>query len=352
MKHSQIHEFQEQLISWYHSHGRDLPWRHSKNPYFIWVSEIMLQQTQVDTVRSYYTHFIEKFPNTASLAAADEDTVFKLWEGLGYYRRAANMIQAAKTVEQEFHGIFPDTYEDILKLKGIGSYTASAISSIAYGIPKGVVDGNTLRIISRIYNRQDNIALDQTKKVYQEIMDTLIKDCAPSDFNQAMMDLGAMICTPKKAKCDICPVARFCDAYENGTANLLPVNIKKRTKTDIEYITAVIKYKGKYFLIKNPDGLLQNLYGLVQYEVESPAAFEDSFYNEYGLTLHLTEFGKTVKHVFTHKVWIMNVYYGEITDTIDHIPPDRSYGLFSRQEIITQIPISTAHQKALRCFPI
>ena len=352
MNHSQIEHFQTQLIDWYHQHGRKLPWRQTKNPYYIWVSEIMLQQTQVDTVRNYYTRFIERFPDTASLAAADEDSVFKLWEGLGYYRRAANMMKAAQMVEEDYHGTFPDNYEDILKLKGIGSYTASAISSIAYGIPKGVVDGNTLRIISRIYNRQDNIALDQTKKTYQEVMDTLISGASPSDFNQAMMDLGAMICTPKKAKCDICPVSDFCDAHQAGTVNLLPVNIKKRTKTDIEYITAVIKYEDKYFMIKNPDGLLQNLYGLVQYEVESPAAFEDYFYNEYGLSLRLTEFGKTIKHVFTHKVWIMNVYYGEITDNIKHIHPDKNYGLFTHQELVTQLPVSTAHQKALRCFPM
>ena len=352
MKHSQIEQFQTTLIAWYHQHGRELPWRQTKNPYYIWVSEIMLQQTQVDTVCSYYNRFIEQFPDTKSLARASEDSVFKLWEGLGYYRRAANMMKAAQMVEQDFNGHFPDNYEDILKLKGIGNYTASAISSIAYGIPKGVVDGNTLRIISRIYNRQDNIALDQTKKAYQEIMDTLIKGASPSDFNQAMMDLGAMICTPKRAKCDSCPVAKFCDAKKSDTVNLLPVNIKKRTKTDVEYITAVIKYEDKYFMIKNPDGLLQNLYGLVQYEVESPAAFEDNFYNEYGLTLRLMDFGKTVKHVFTHKVWIMNVYYGEITDDIKHIHPDKIYGLFTHQELVTKLPVSTAHQKALRCFPI
>jgi len=350
MKDFEITGFRRNLTDWYRIHGRDLPWRHTKNPYYIWISEIMLQQTQVDTVKNYYHRFTGRFPEIRDLAEASEDDVFKLWEGLGYYRRAANMICAARTVMTKYGGHFPETYEDIRSLKGIGSYTASAISSIAFQIPKGVVDGNTLRIISRIYNRQDNIAKETTKKEYQKIMDTLIDPKNPSDFNQGMMDLGATVCTPKHPRCAVCPVASYCDALAAGTAGLLPVNIHARNKNETELVTAVIKYKDKYLLVKNREGLLQNLYGLVQFEVQSPAAFEDAFLEKYGTDVRLTEFGKTVKHVFTHKIWLMNGYLGQITEKPDRLLekyPDT--GLYTPAQI-RQLPVSTAHQKILKLF--
>ena len=184
-----IKTFQKNLIQWYETNGRDLPWRHTKDPYAIWVSEIMLQQTQVDTVKPYYLRFLETLPDIQSLANADEDVAFKLWEGLGYYRRVRHMQEAARQIMEKYDGIFPEKYDDILTLKGIGNYTASAVSSIAFGQEKGVIDGNTLRILSRIYNRQDNIALEKTKKAYQILMDQLIQGCDPSKFNQGMMDL-------------------------------------------------------------------------------------------------------------------------------------------------------------------
>lgn len=335
--------FRKNLTDWYRRCGRKLPWRMTKNPYDIWVSEIMLQQTQVETVKGYFERFIKAFPDTKALAKADEDAVFKQWEGLGYYRRAKHLMEAAKTVEEKFGGIFPSDYEALRSLKGVGAYTASAVASIAFGIPKGVVDGNTLRIISRIYNRQDNIALDKTKKEYQKVMDKLIEDTEPSDFNQAMMDLGAMICTPRRPDCGQCPVSDFCEAHRCGTEAILPVNIKAKTKSDFYYITAVLKYKDKYMLIKNRDGLLEKLYGLVQYEAESPAAFEDMFYDEYKAPVRLLDYGKEIKHVFTHKIWHMNVYYGEILEKPENVC------LYTKEEMLA-LPIPTAHQKALALF--
>lgn len=336
--------FTETLGRWYRSHGRDLPWRHTTDPYRIWISEIMLQQTQVETVKGYYERFIRVFPDTKTLAKAGEDEVFKQWEGLGYYRRAKHLMEAAKTVEYEMGGKFPDTYDGLLRLKGVGMYTASAIASIAYGIKKGVIDGNTLRIISRIYNRQDNIALDKTKKVYQEIMDAMAAHTDPSEFNQAMMDLGATICTPRRAKCSECPVRNFCLALKHHTVDILPVNIKKRSKTECYYITAVLKYKDKYMIVKNKDGLLENLYGLVQYEAESPAAFEDQFYDTYHVQVRLLEYAKEIKHVFTHKVWHMNAYFGRLDEALD----DERF-LYTKDELMA-LPISTAHQKVLKLF--
>ena len=331
--------FQENLIQWYKTHGRDLPWRRTKDPYAIWISEIMLQQTQVETVKPYFLRFIDTLPTIQSLANADEDTAFKLWEGLGYYRRIRHMQEAAKDMMLRHNGTFPDSYEEILKLKGIGNYTASAISSIAFGFEKGVIDGNTLRILSRIYNRQDNIALDKTKKAYQILMDELIKDCDPSDFNQGMMDLGAMICTPRNPKCDQCPVQSLCMAYAKNTAGILPVNIKNTSKTDIYYITAILKKGNRYFLTKNEEGLLQNLYAFPQYEVESPLSFEDAFYEEHGRNVRLYEYCKEIKHVFSHRIWHMNVYIGEIIDD------DESLEHLYDEDALNALPISTAHRK-------
>ena len=339
-----IQAFTKTLGQWYRKNGRDLPWRHTTDPYCIWISEIMLQQTQVETVKGYYERFIRAFPDTKSLAGAMEDEVFKQWEGLGYYRRAKHLIEAAKTVEYEMGGRFPDSFDGLLGLKGVGMYTASAVASIAYGIKKGVIDGNTLRIISRVYNRQDNIALDKTKKNYQEIMDTMIADTNPSEFNQAMMDLGATICTPRNAKCGECPVRKFCLAFKHHTVGILPVNVKARSKTEHYYITAVLKCKDKYMMIKNKDGLLENLYGLVQYEAESPAAFEDQFYDTYHTSVRLLEYAKEVKHVFTHKVWHMNAYFGRIDEALQN-----SDCLYTKEELLT-LPISTAHQKVLKLF--
>ena len=340
-----IQHFQKNLITWYKNKGRDLPWRHTNDPYAIWVSEIMLQQTQVDTVKPYYVRFLETLPDIKSLALADDDLVFKLWEGLGYYRRVRHMKEAAQTIIENYDGHFPDTYDQIIKLKGIGNYTASAISSIAFGQEKGVIDGNTLRILSRIYNRQDNIALEKTKKNYQILMDELIHGCDPSLFNQAMMDLGAMICTPKHPDCTNCPVQNLCEAYRADTTAILPVKIKNTSKSDIYYITAILKKGDKYFLIKNEEGLLQNLYGFVQYEVESPISFEEHFYDQYGLSVRLCEYIKEIKHVFSHRIWHMSVYLGEITDPEEKILSE-NYTLYSQDEL-TLLPISTAHRKAI-----
>ena len=341
-----IKTFQQNLIEWYKKQGRDLPWRHTRDPYAIWVSEIMLQQTQVDTVKNYYTRFLETLPDIISLTQANEDRVFKLWEGLGYYRRVRHMQEAARQIVSEYDGRFPDNYDDIIRLKGIGTYTASAISSIAFGQEKGVIDGNTLRILSRIYNRQDNIALDKTKKTYQLLMDELIHDADPSMFNQGMMDLGAGICTPRHPLCGHCPVCSFCEAHASGRESVLPVNIKNTSKTDLYYITAILKKDDKYFLIKNKEGLLENLYGFVQYEVESPISFEESFHISYGLTVRLYEYCKEIKHVFSHRIWHMNVYLGEIMDGPETAGASEPLceQLYTEEEM-EKLPISTAHRK-------
>lgn len=344
-----LQKMAENVTAWYRLNGRDLPWRRTKNPYYIWISEIMLQQTQVETVKPYYERFIRTLPTVKELAEADQMTVYKLWEGLGYYRRASHLQEAAKTVEAECNGIFPDTYEGLIALKGIGMYTASAIASIAYGLPKGVVDGNTLRIIARVFNREDNIALQKTKVEFGKVMDAIIAYTDPSDFNQGMMDLGATVCTPLKPDCAHCPLAELCEGRRMQTAGRLPVNLRKVNKSVIEYMTAVIKDGEQYFMIQNSGGLLENLYGFVQYECDTPSEFEQQFYEQYGLKIRLTEYIKDVKHVFTHREWRMHVYTAEY-DREGTAESQQPEGRFCQPEEIEQLPVSTAHLKVLKAY--
>ena len=327
-------EAAQNVTAWYRQYGRDLPWRRTGNPYHIWISEIMLQQTQVDTVKPYYERFIETLPTVEDLAGADEQRVFKLWEGLGYYRRASHLKEAASMIVNEYHGRFPETYEELLKLKGVGMYTASAIASIAFGIPKGVVDGNTLRIVARLFNREDNIALQKTKNAFGEIMDAMIRYAEPSDFNQGMMDLGAMICTPSKPSCDECQ-----------TVLRLPVNNKVVNKSILEYMTVVIRDGDRYFMVQNEQGLLQHLYGFAQYGCDMPSEFEKAFYDDYGVKIRLTQYISDIKHVFTHREWRMHVYGGEVVD-----PATRPMRDFYKLEEIEQLPVSTAHLKVLKAY--
>ena len=201
------------------------------------------------------------------------------------------------------------------------------------------------------------LSLDKTKKAYQLLMDELIHGTDPSMFNQGMMDLGAGICTPKHPDCTHCPVSLFCEAHASGTESLLPVNIKNTSKTDLYYITAILKKDDKYFLVKNKDGLLENLYGFVQYEVESPVSFEETFYDNYGLSVRLYEYCKEIKHVFSHRIWHMNVYLGEILDTPEalsssekNLSEQLSTHLYTMEEM-SELPISTAHRKVCTQIP-
>lgn len=328
------------LVSWYQIHKRDLPWRKTKDPYAIWISEIMLQQTQVQTVIPYYQNFLAHFPNVSALATADLEQVYKCWEGLGYYSRARNLQTAAKQIMTDFHGIFPSTYEDLIKLKGIGPYTAAAIASIAFSRPKGAVDGNVLRIISRIYQSEQNIALPKTKQSIQDICDKLILAVDPSSFNQGLMDLGATICKPHQPLCDKCPLKDYCLSYKNQKQELLPINIKKVNHQTINYMTCLISYDDKYFLFKPTDGLLANLYALPQYEVESPKSFETAFYQDYQEEIEVYAYLKDIKHVFTHRTWKMHVYLARFLKK-----PKLS--LYSLEEL-SALPISTAHQKVIK----
>ena len=222
-------KFSNTLIQWYLQNNRELPWRKTKNPYFIWLSEIMLQQTRVAQGMSYYLKFIEVFPTVFDLAKATESTVLKMWQGLGYYSRARNLHFTANQIASELNGKFPSTYKEIIKLKGIGDYTASAISSICFNKPTAVVDGNVYRVLSRYFGIQTPINSATGIKEFKALAQTLIDTEQPGTYNQAIMDFGALQCKPKRPLCSSCPLQSSCVAFGKQLTAVLPVKEKKIT---------------------------------------------------------------------------------------------------------------------------
>lgn len=332
---------QKQLIKWYQENKRDFPWRLKHDAYSIWISEIMLQQTTTEAVIPYFNRFIQQFPTIESLAKASLEDVYKQWEGLGYYRRAKHIHETANIIVDKYKGTFPTEYNDIISLKGIGPYTAGAISSIAFHIPAAAIDGNVLRIISRQYLIKDNIALIKTQKQITEIVNSLIQGYDASSFNQGLMDLGATICRPLQPKCEICPISFNCQALKQHQEKVLPINIKNIKHKEIHYITGIITYKDKIMMIQNPKGLLENLYGFIQYDVESPYSFIEEFKIEYQHTLNIESYIQDVKHVFTHRTWHMHIYHFVLNDEIS--------SLYTLDDIST-LPLSTAHLKVLKAY--
>ncbi|KHD85231.1 A/G-specific adenine glycosylase [Heyndrickxia ginsengihumi] len=318
-----IQAFQHDLITWFEHEQRSLPWREDQDPYKIWVSEIMLQQTRVDTVIPYFQRFIEQFPTIDALAEADEDKVLKAWEGLGYYSRVRNLHTAVKEVKEKYGGIVPNTPSLISKLKGVGPYTAGAILSIAYGLPEPAVDGNVMRVLSRILSIWDDIAKPASRKIFEAAVRELISHENPSYFNQALMELGALICTPTSPSCLLCPVREHCKAFYAGTVEQLPVKTKNKKNKKIQLIAAVLTdHKGNVLIRKRPDkGLLANMWEFPQVEksslIPSRRVLNDYLLEEYGLEVSLdTEHFAEINHVFTHLTWDIEVYKGMINSEV------------------------------------
>lgn len=328
---------QEELIKWYEENKRDLPFRDIKDPYKIWVSEIMLQQTTVTAVIPYYNHFIERFPDIKTLASASIEEVYKYWEGLGYYRRALHLHKSAQMMQDKF----PREYEDILALIGVGPYTASAIMSFAYHQPYIAVDGNALRVISRLYAIEENIALNKTVKKITEIGNKLVIGYDSAKINQGIMDFANAICLPVHPQCDVCPMQCYCKAYSTNKQEVLPINIKKVNKKSVSYMTGIVLYDDEVMLIKNKNGLLENMYLLPQYEVESPYSFIGSFKEEYGIELEVLSHLKDFKHVFTHRTWHMHVYVFRANK--------RSIDFYTNKKQ-QELTIPTAHKKILKYY--
>ena len=298
------------LLSWYRRNKRDLPWRRNPTPYQVWVSEIMLQQTRVEAVKPYYERFLRELPDAAHLAACPEEKLLKLWEGLGYYSRVRNMQAAAKQVMEEYDGRLPDDVQKLLRLKGIGSYTAGAIASIAYGIPVPAIDGNALRVAARVLESREDIRTPAFHARVEKLLLSLLPAEDPGGFNQAVMDLGASICVPNgQTKCEVCPLASACRSRQNGTASEIPVKPLKKTRETEERTVLVIQDGAWTLLHRRPGkGLLAGMYELPN--VKGFLNREEAllYVQETGLEPLFIQALPDAKHVFTHLEWRMKAY--------------------------------------------
>ncbi len=269
--------FSTKLINWYTVNKRDLPWRSTNNPYYIWLSEIILQQTQVVQGTPYYHAFTSQFPTVYDLAKANEEDVLKLWQGLGYYSRARNLHWSAKYIVKELDGVFPDTYKDILKLKGVGDYTASAIASICFNEVTAVVDGNVYRALSRIFGIETPINSTSGQKEFKALAQQLIDKQQPAIFNQAIMEFGARQCKPKNPDCSVCPFKTGCLALKENKIDVLPVKLKKTkvTKKYFNFIVIISKNEKTILEQRVGSGIWQNLYQFPLIETEKPSTYNN-----------------------------------------------------------------------------
>jgi A/G-specific adenine glycosylase len=314
--------FSHELLDWYSKHKRDLPWRRSKNPYYIWVSEVMLQQTRVDTVIPYYHRFIEQFPTVEALAEAPEENVLKAWEGLGYYSRARNLQSAVREVHERYGGQVPNEKSEISSLKGVGPYTSGAILSIAYNQPEPAVDGNVMRVLSRYFRIEEDIMKPRTRVQMEGLAKELIPEGTASDFNQALMELGATVCTPRSPYCLTCPIMAGCSAREEGMVDVLPVKKKAKPPRPELRIAAFIEgegeHAGKWLVRQRPqEGLLARMWELPHVELKhsdglddavSMQVLRDTLLEQEGILITPDDWLMDVQHTFSHIHWDMKVY--------------------------------------------
>ena len=328
------------LLDWYDANARILPWREDPKPYHVWVSEIMLQQTRVEAVKSYYLRFLNALPTVYDLAQAPEQQLLKLWEGLGYYNRVRNLQKAARIIVERYHGELPASYEEIQKLPGIGSYTAGAICSIAFSIPAPAVDGNVLRVISRITGSRKNISRPETKKsLERELLEVIPKD-RPGDFNQALMELGATVCLPNGfPDCGNCPVSHLCEACRQNIQMELPVKDGKKERVVEKRTVFLLLKDGKTAIHQRPPkGLLASLWELPNLPGQIAKKEIGEALSPWGLSvISISSLGKA-KHIFTHLEWQMQGYLVEVEEKGDSSP----FLWKSRTEIERDYPLPAA----------
>ncbi|MFR1832314.1 MAG: A/G-specific adenine glycosylase [Lachnospiraceae bacterium] len=307
---SRILAFREPLLEWYRENARKLPWRENRDPYRIWLSEIMLQQTRVEAVKPYFYRFLEEFPDIKSLAEAPEEKLLKLWEGLGYYSRAKNLQKCARELMEQYDGRMPEDFEAILKLPGIGSYTAGAIASIAFSVPVPAVDGNVLRVISRVLEAREDITKPAFKKQVETLLKkTMIPSC-PGEFNQALIEIGALVCVPGgEPKCLVCPLAFLCKTRRDGLWKEIPYKAPKKQRKKEERTVVILDRAGKIALRKRPPlGLLASLYELPNAEgrLGKEKALELFGLKEEDV-LSIEKLPEA-RHIFSHVEWDMSGY--------------------------------------------
>ena len=305
----EINGFAQTLLKWFETYGRELPWRETHDPYAIWLSEIILQQTQVKQGWDYWQRFMRRWPTVNDLAAASEDEVLREWQGLGYYSRARNLHYAARQIVALGH--FPDTLEEIKQLKGVGDYTAAAIGSIAFGLPAAVVDGNVYRVLARYFGVETAINSTEGKKEFAALAQSLLPETSAGLYNQAIMDFGAIQCTPQSPKCVVCPLQESCEALRTGKVSTLPVKEKKLKIKERHLIYIYIRCQGETAIHRRGEGdIWQGLW--------EPLLMEDGRWKmEDGLRC----VAKGVKHVLTHRVLTADFYLWE-TETKPDLPED------------------------------
>lgn len=329
------------LLHWFDYNARILPWRENPRPYYVWVSEIMLQQTRVEAVKGYFDRFIKALPEIRDLAEAEEDKLLKLWEGLGYYNRVRNLQKGAKVVMEEYGGELPASYEELLKLPGIGAYTAGAIASIAFQLPVPAVDGNVLRVTKRIAGSFDDITKERVKKELWEDLKQIMPKDRPGDFNQSLMELGATVCIPNgKPLCEQCPVMHLCKAFKEDTVASIPVKPPKKERRVEERTILLIEQEGKYAISKRTGkGLLAGLWELPSLEgkVSSTELWKELM--QMGLSpASITPMGEA-KHIFSHVEWHMLGYH-IILKKQEQLTPD--YVWADKRELKEQYSIPSA----------
>lgn len=368
---NKILSFRQKLLAWYDENKRDLPWRRSKNPYHIWVSEIMLQQTRVDTVIPYYERFLDWFPTVESLANAPEERLLKAWEGLGYYSRVRNMQTAARQIMSDFQGEFPSTYEGISSLKGIGPYTAGAISSIAFNLSQPAVDGNVMRVLARLFEVNHDIGNPSNRKIFQAMMEVLIDPDRPGDFNQALMDLGSDIEAPVNPRPEESPVKEFSAAYQHGTMDRYPIKAPKKKPIPIYLKALVVQNNQGHFLLEKNESekLLAGFWHFPLIEVdefsdqtqdldlfsqvaepilELGPSPQESFEQDYDLEVDWQDLlFEEVKHIFSHRKWHIQIIAGRVTETQEYA--DREVLWLSPEEFINY-PLAKPQQKIWQAY--
>lgn len=363
-----IASFREKLLAWYDANKRDLPWRRTQDPYKIWISEIMLQQTRVDTVIPYYERFLDWFPTIEDLANAQEEKLLKAWEGLGYYSRVRNMQKAAQQMMENHGGVFPSSYEEISKLKGIGPYTAGAIASIAFGLPEPAVDGNVMRVLARLFEVDYDIGVPTNRKIFQAMMEILIDPAQPGDFNQALMDLGSDIESPVNPRPEESPVKEFSAAYQHGTMDRYPIKAPKKKPVPV-YLTAFIikDSQGRYLLEKNErEGLLSGFWHFPLIEVDSLSenlgqlSLLDgkgeaesnpeiiSFEQDYDLAIDWQDRSyPIVQHIFSHRKWQVQIRFGLVKEGVQ---PASESTVWLTPEEFSDYPFAKPQQKIWTSF--
>jgi len=309
---------EKRLLPWFAGHKRGMPWRSNRTPYRVWISELMLQQTRVDQATPYFNRFMKRFPSLKSLAAASQEEVLKQWEGLGYYSRARNLHKAARIIATEHKGRFPNTAQEIIKLPGIGPYTAAAIGSLAFNLDLAVLDGNVIRVLSRLFAYTKDTRSAAAKNELQQLADSLLVKGEAGNFNEAMMELGATICVPKNPQCETCPMAAVCLAHASGRPTDYPVTAPKKKVPHIVVGAAVtVNRKGEVLIARRlADGMLGGLWEFPGGKQENGETIQEcvvrELKEELGINIEVGEFLTTVKHAYSHFTMDMHTFFARI----------------------------------------